>query len=69
MIDDDIRRLAYAQVADVVAWLVEKAGWESVGGVLRQCGLQEMSAILGDLGLNDYLIEQGWKRWRRNRGA
>lgn len=68
-IDEDLRRLAYAQVADLVAYLVETVGWESLSGALRQCGLREMSAILGDLSLNDYLIEQGWKRWRRSRNA
>lgn len=68
-VDEDLRKLAYAQVADLVAYLVETVGWGSVSGALRQCGLREMPAILGDLSLNDYLIEQGWKRWRRNRAA
>jgi hypothetical protein len=67
--EEDLRRLAYAEAADVVAYLAETVGWDSVRGVIRQCGLREIPAILGELGLNDYLIEQGWKRWRRCRDA
>jgi hypothetical protein len=67
--DEDLRRLAYAQAADMVAYLVETVGWDSVRGIIRQCGLREILAILGELSLNDYLIEQGWKRWRRCRDA
>ncbi|OQW98150.1 MAG: hypothetical protein BWK74_05270 [Desulfobacteraceae bacterium A6] len=63
--DEDLRKLAYAQAADMVAYLVEKAGWDSVKGIVRQCGLKGLSTILGEMSLNDYLIEQGWKRWRR----
>jgi hypothetical protein len=63
------RPLPDAQVADLAAYLVGTSGWNSVRDILHQCGRREVAAILSDLGLNDYLIEQGWKRWRRNRVA
>ena len=67
--DAALRRLAYCQVMDVAAYLVETKGWDWVRDVVCQCGSREFAAVLGDLGLNEYLIEQGWKRWRRSRGA
>lgn len=66
---DGLRKLAYAQVSDVVNYLIEKSGWNSVKNIIHHCANREINAILGDMSLNYYLIEQGWLRWRRSSNA
>lgn len=62
-------QLAYAQAPSVIEYLIESYGWDKLISVVRQCRKRTVKAILLDLGLNYYLLEQGWKRWLRNKSA
>lgn len=68
-IDESLRKLAYAQMMDMVVYLIETKGWDVVKNIILQCSRREIAAILSDLSLNYYLIEQDWKRWHRGRDA
>lgn len=68
-LDKNPRKLAYAQMMSIVDYLVQTRGWDVVKNMILQCSRREINAILSDLSLNYYLIEQDWKRWRRGRDA
>ena len=66
---DPTRQLAYSQVSSVTEYLIDSYGWSKIKPIIRQCRRRPIKAILIDLGLNYYLIEQGWKRWVREKNA
>lgn len=66
---EELRKLAYAESMDLVRYLVETKGWDCVKGIIHQCRRRDISSVMADLSLNDYLLEQGWKRWRRAQDA
>lgn len=67
--DGDVRDLAYAEVSSIAKYLIETQGWDKVKSIVLQCIRRPIAKILVDIGLNYYLIEQGWKRWLRGRCA
>jgi len=66
---EDLRQLAYAEVSSITEYLVETYGWDKVKSIVLQCKKRSIKTILADMSLNYYLIEQGWKRWIRNKSA
>lgn len=66
---ENVRQLAYAEVASVTEFLIESYGWDKIKSVVIQCIRRPIRTVLGDLSLNYYLIEQGWKRWLRGKIA
>lgn len=67
--DDGIRQLAYSETSSVVEYLIETYGWEVVSLLVTRSGKGPFDAVLAELSLNHYLLEQGWKRWYRKRSA
>jgi hypothetical protein len=67
--EEGIRQLAYAEVANLTEYLIETYGWDKVKSIIQQCARREIKSILGDMSLNYYLLEQGWKRWVRGKSA
>lgn len=65
--DPGPRRLAYAQAADVVRYLVDRCSWEKMRELLREIPTSGIEEALGSLSLNYYLIEKDWKRDLRKR--
>lgn len=68
-LDENMRRLAYAEVASIAEYLVQSRGWDSVVSMINQCKKKNMKVMLANISLNYYLLEQGWKRWFRSKGA
>ncbi|MBA4418271.1 MAG: hypothetical protein C0392_10235 [Syntrophus sp. (in: bacteria)] len=68
-VDLDIRQLLYSETSSIVEYLVESYGWDAVKSIIRQCRQVKFSELLAGLSLNHYLLEQGWKRWYRNKNA
>lgn len=66
---EPLRQLAYSQSFSVVEYFIETRGWDKVRLIIDQSRRRPIKMILTDLGLNYYLIEQGWKRWVRERYA
>jgi hypothetical protein len=66
---EDVRQLAYAQVTGISEYLIETYGWDKVKSIVFQCVRRPAKAVLSDLSLNYYLVEQGWKRWLRGKIA
>jgi len=67
--EESIRQLVYSEVFSIVEYFIESYGWGKITSFIRQCRRRPIKAILIDLGLNYYLIEQGWKRWVREKNA
>jgi hypothetical protein len=58
-----VQRLAYAQSAAMVAFLVQKHGWPLIREMLAACGRGESPEhVLKQKGLNYYLLEKAWRR-------
>jgi hypothetical protein len=68
-LDESIRQLAYSQLFGITEFLEESLGWKKIRSAIIQCRRRPIKAILADLSLNYYLIEQDWKRWARKRFA
>jgi hypothetical protein len=62
-----IIQLAYAEAASLTEYLIESYGWDRVKSIVLQCRRRLIRTILSDLTLNYYLLEQGWKRWVREK--
>ena len=67
--EEGIRQIAYSEVGSITEYLIESYGWDRVKSIIQQCRRRPMKSILTDLGLNYYLIEQGWKRWTKVKNA
>ena len=67
--EESLRQLAYSEVFSITEYFIESYGWGKITSVIRQCRRRPIKTILIDLGLNYYLIEQGWKRWVREKNA
>jgi hypothetical protein len=68
-IPEDFRQLAYAEVSSIADYLIETYGWNKIKSIIYHCARRPLKAILGDLSLNYYLMERGWKRWLQNKYA
>lgn len=68
-IEQSVRQLAYSEVFSIAEYLIESYGWQKISSIIRQCRRKPVKGILMDLGLNYYLMEQGWKRWVSNKSA
>lgn len=68
-IEEALRQLAYAQVFSLTEFIVESQGWDKIRFVLTQSRRRPINIILGDLGLNYYLLEQSWRRWLMQKTA
>lgn len=64
-----IRHLVYTEVFSIVEYFIAIYGWSKIKSVIEQCKRRPIKTILTDLGLNYYLIVQGWMRWMRERYA
>jgi len=62
-------QLAYAEASTIIEYLIETYGWDKVKSIVQQCKRRPIKAILADMSLNYYLMEQGWKRWLMGRNA
>jgi hypothetical protein len=67
--EQSIRQLAYSEVFSITEFLIESYDWRKIESIIQQCRRRPIDTILIDMGLNYYLIEQGWKRWVRERNA
>lgn len=67
--EESVRRLVYSEVFSITEYFIDSYGWSKIKPVIQQCRRRPIKAILIDLGLNYYLIEQGWKRWVREKNA
>jgi Peptidase MA superfamily len=67
--DEDILTMAYAEASSITSYLVEFYGWDKVKSIVDQCMRRPITAVLADISLNYYLLEQGWKRWIKGKSA
>lgn len=67
--EQSIRQLAYSEVSSITEYLIESYDWRKIESIIQQCRRRPINTILIDMGLNYYLIEQGWKRWVREKNA
>ena len=67
--EEDIRTLAYAQACSLTEYFIETQGWDTVKSVISQCVRRPIRNIFSDLGLNNYLLEQGWQKWLKAKSA
>lgn len=65
--DESVLRLAYAQSASMVSFLIDTCGMGKISKLIHQCARMDINtALCDDLGMNYYLLEIQWKRWMRN---
>jgi len=58
-----LRQTAYAEVFSITEFLIESLGWDKIRSIVHQCQRRPPRIIFTDLGLNYYLLENGWKKW------
>lgn len=63
----DVRLLAYSEASSIAEYLIETCGWDKIKTIIAHSARRPVKAILADMSLNYYLLEQAWKRWLRGK--